>query len=207
MIMAFRLRSFFFLMMVVVAGVAGGARPATATLPTIEPHSGRELVVCKNTAFALCAASTCTPTGGTIRGNDGRRHPAVSCTCPVLVGDNIADLRGGNMDGSCTAPDGFVWSTYEFNDSYPQDIDGTWETAPAMFQVCPASDEFSQCWNWKCALGDVVNGVQLAECTCPMEKSPFQFVTQAGQGDPAACADIPVGGPLFFDPSSMSAQP
>jgi len=44
------------------------------------------------------------------------------------------------------------------------------------------------------------DGVQLADCTCPIGTTSFDFVTQAGQGDPSACEDLPVGGPLFFDP-------
>lgn len=195
----------------VLAGIqptaaTGAVLPTLPTRPGTSQHS-RSLVVCKNTTFALCAAATCTPTGDSITGNDGRRHPAASCTCPVLVGDNIADLKGGNVQGSCEAPDGFVYSTYEISASFPQEVDGTWQDEPAKPQICPASQPYAQCWNWKCALGDVVDGVQLAECTCPIEQTPFDFVTQAGQGDPAACDDLPVGGPLFFDPASAAIRP
>ncbi|MBY0275121.1 hypothetical protein K2Z84_07260, partial [Candidatus Binatia bacterium] len=49
-------------------------------------------------------------------------------------------------------------------------------------------------------------GVQLAECTCPIEKTPFEFVTQAGQGDPSYCEELPVGGPLFFDPAAFQGR-
>ena len=201
----------------VAAGLATGADvaraqgitlggPSCPNLPRMNvPPNGRErnLVVCKDTVFALCAASTCTRTGGFITGNDGKTHPAASCTCPVLRGDNIADLAAGNMEGSCEAPPGYVWSTYEINTYYPQYIDGTWQDADADIQICPSEYSYSQCWNWKCELGEVVDGVQLAECTCPIGKTPFDFVTQAGQGNPDACADLPVGGPLFFDPESV----
>jgi hypothetical protein len=163
----------------------------------------RQLTVCQDTEFALCAASTCTATGGSIKDNQGTKHKAVSCECPIIVGDNIADLNGGNMQGSCTSsnPD-IVYSTFEFSDSFPQLIDGTWQDATSIMQVCPSQDSFSQCWNWQCTRGGTENGVELAECTCPMEKTEDSFVTQAGQGDSSACAELPVGGPLFFDPDS-----
>jgi len=164
---------------------------------------GRQLTVCHGTDFALCAASTCTATGGSIKDNQGIKHKAVSCECPILTGDNIADLNGGNMKGSCTSSDpNVVYSTFEFSDSFPQLINGTWQLAPSIMQVCPSQDSFSQCWNWQCTRTGTVNGVALAECTCPMEQTSDSFVTQAGQGDPSACAELPVGGPLFFNPGS-----
>jgi hypothetical protein len=196
--------------LVLGASLASGASEASAgvlpRLPSKDGKHSRSLVVCKDTTFALCASATCTPTGGFITGNDGIRHPAAVCECPILVGNNIADLKGGNVDGSCEAPEGFVYSTYEINGEYPQLIDGTWQTAPAEPQVCPAKYSFAQCWNWKCTVGDVVDGVQLAECTCPIEKTPFEFVTQAGQGDPSYCEELPVGGPLFFDPAAFQGR-
>jgi hypothetical protein len=175
----------------------------------------RELTICKNTQFALCAASTCVATGTTITGNDGRTHPSASCTCPVLTGDNIADLAGGNIDqpGSCEPPDPRVnvYSTFEFTTTMPQKIGPIWfPNVPSVPQVCPASNVFAQCWNWKCTIIPPRQaarmgafGVKLAQCTCPIEQTDYQFVTQAGQGNPAACDDIPVGGPLFFDPEEV----
>jgi hypothetical protein len=44
------------------------------------------------------------------------------------------------------------------------------------------------------------NGAELAQCTCPMEKTSYSFVIHAGQGDSSACADLPVGGSLCFNP-------
>ncbi len=149
--------------LVLGASLASGASEASAgvlpRLPSKDGKHSRSLVVCKDTTFALCASATCTPTGGFITGNDGIRHPAAVCECPILVGNNIADLKGGNVDGSCEAPEGFVYSTYEINGEYPQLIDGTWQTAPAEPQVCPAKYSFAQCWNWKCTIGDVVDGL------------------------------------------------
>jgi len=49
--------------------------------------------------FALCAASTCTPTGKKIRvnvsGNGTALFPEADCTCPVFSGNAIADVVGG----------------------------------------------------------------------------------------------------------------
>ena len=165
--------------------------------------SQRQLTVCHDTEFALCAASTCVATGGFVRNNQGKKYPAVSCECPIVTGDNVADLNGGNMKGSCTSsnPD-FVYSTFEFSDSFPQLIDGTWQDAAPIVQVCPSQDSFSQCWNWQCTRAGTVDGFEIADCTCPMEKTSDAFVTQSGQGGPSTCAELPVGAPLFFNPSS-----
>jgi hypothetical protein len=174
--------------------------------------SARTLTICKNTTFALCAASTCVDTGQTITGNDGIPHEASSCICPVLTGDNITDLDGGNItNGSCVPPNPAVnvYSTFQFNKTIPQQINGRWfSNVPAPPQVCPASDPFSQCWNWECTYIRPRNGVRLAKCTCPIEQTGFSFATQAGIGNPSACGQLPVGAPLFFDPEEiLTTQP
>jgi hypothetical protein len=67
--------------------------------------------------YALCAASTCKPTGRTISvnvsGGGTAQYPEAECTCPILSGQAIADVAGGNMKGSCEAesPEQ-VWSLY-----------------------------------------------------------------------------------------------
>ena len=65
---------------------------------------GHEFRICSG-YFALCAASTCQPTGKKIKVNvpdDGTaRFPEADCTCPIFFGDAIADVTGGNMKGSC----------------------------------------------------------------------------------------------------------
>ena len=128
--------------------------------------------------------------GRFVKNNQGKKYPAVSCECPIIVGDNVADLNGGNMKGSCTSSDpNLVYSTFEFSDSFPQLITGTWQDAPSVMQVCPSQDSFSQCWNWACTRDGTQNGVALAACTCPMEQTSNSFVTQAGQGDSSACAE------------------
>jgi hypothetical protein len=173
--------------------------------------SARQLTICKNTTFALCAASTCVDTGQTITGNDGTTHEASSCICPILTGNNIADLDGGNIsNSSCVPPNPQinVYSTFQFNKSFPQKINGHWlPNVPAIPQVCPSSDSFTQCWNWACTKIAPRDGVQLAKCTCPIEQTDFSFITQAGVGHPAACGKLPVGAPLFFDPEEILTQP
>jgi hypothetical protein len=178
----------------------------------------RELTVCHNTQFALCAASTCVDTGDTITGNDGTTHEASSCICPVLTGDNIMDLEGGNIvqPGSCEPPNPAVnvYSTFQFSAIIPQKTGRFWNPlAVAKPLKCPASDSFSQCWNWECtilskkeALAMGAIGITLARCTCPIEQTDYDFITQAGQGNSAACNQLPVGAPLFFDPEEVLGQ-
>jgi hypothetical protein len=174
--------------------------------------SARQLTICRNTTFALCAASTCVDANQTITGNDGITHEAVTCICPVLTGDNIADLDGGNIsNGSCVPPNPRinVYSTFQFNKTIPQQIRGHWfANVPAIPQVCPSTDEFSQCWNWACKFIAPQNGIPLAQCTCPMEQTNYSFATQAGIGKSSACSQLPVGAPLFFDPDELlNSQP
>src|SRR5580658_5755856 len=158
----------------------------------------RQLTICQNTEFALCAASTCVATGGFVKNNQGKKYPAVSCECPIIMGDNVAELNDGNMKGSCTSSDpNVVYSAFEFSDTFPQLIDGTWQDATSIMQVCPAQYSFSQCWNWQCTRDTTENGIALAACTCPQEQSSNSFVTQAGQGDSSACGELPVGAPQF----------
>ena len=58
--------------------------------------------------FALCAASICTPTGGTIEvkceaGAPGctaigtASFPEAQCICPIFPGPSICDVSGGNI--------------------------------------------------------------------------------------------------------------
>ena len=55
--------------------------------------------------YALCAASTCTPTGNMIATNGGNQsYPEVVCSCPVIEGMAIAAPQNGNMQGSCSYP-------------------------------------------------------------------------------------------------------
>src|SRR5215510_1396250 len=82
--------------------------------------------------YALCAASTCTPTGGTIEVNTATGtapFPAAECTCPIFNGPALADVNGGNMVGHCDPPkvvngkptDDGVWSLYAPIGHIPQE--------------------------------------------------------------------------------------
>ena len=56
--------------------------------------------------YALCAASTCTPTGHKINVNGGATllFDEADCLCPVLDGLSVADVNGGTMKGDASRP-------------------------------------------------------------------------------------------------------
>jgi hypothetical protein len=166
--------------------------------------------------FALCAASTCKPTGGqiTVRTATGgtATFPEANCTCPVILGPSIANLTGGNMEGSCVpkAP-GHIWSTYQPRPNIPQEITNWVPTlpqaaAPPLF--CPKTrnlgNQLVNCFSFDCDTQEYKNNVPVVTCHCPIGESlagtpvpaHTSFLTQAGQGDPAFCADHPVSGPI-----------
>ena len=161
--------------------------------------------------FALCAASTCTRTGkqiavNTITGGT-RNFPEADCTCPVILGTSIANLSGGNMKGSCEPPGpGHLWSTYHARPDIPQALTNWVPHLPedaAPPQVCPGSlkPQYAQCFSFSCDIEPYINNVPVVTCHCAIGATlaglPAQpqssFPTQAGQGDQAICADLPVG--------------
>jgi hypothetical protein len=171
--------------------------------------------------FALCAASTCTPTGKqiTVRTATGGTavFPAADCTCPVILGPSIANLAGGNMQGSCEpppsppGPGGQIWSTYQPRPNIPQALTNWVPTlpeaaAPPLF--CPKrlglGNQSVNCFSFLCDSQTYMNNVPVVTCHCPIGESlagtpvppATAFLTQAGQGDPATCAMMPVSGPL-----------
>jgi hypothetical protein len=79
-------------------------RVAQAADEVAQASAEHEFRVCHG-YFALCAASICQPTGKKIKVNvSGDRKalfPEADCTCPIFSGEAIADLKGGNMQGSC----------------------------------------------------------------------------------------------------------
>ena len=180
--------------------------------------------------FALCASSTCQPTGKqiTVKENGGKttkQYPEVVCKCPIitkkiaieqnqtpLVG--IAALNEGNMDGSCKPPAaGKVWSYFSKAITlYPQESAG-FETKPASYQTCPASDGGgSNCWSYLCTVDPKIvktttGDVRTATCSCPSNEALFgrkahktsSYVTYAGaylSAPSSACTNYPVGFPL-----------
>jgi hypothetical protein len=190
--------------------------------PTARPAGAQEVYdyqFCTG-YFALCAASTCTPTGKqiTVRTATGGTavFPEADCTCPVIFGPSLANLAGGNMQGSCeTPPDqpGTIWSTYQPRPNIPQALTNWVPTPPeaaAPPQVCPArlkqGDELTNCFSFLCdSLTYIPNtNVPVATCHCPLGESfagtPVPkltaFATQAGQRDQAACSMHPVSVPI-----------
>lgn len=158
--------------------------------------------------YALCAASTCKPvlnkdgTPKMITGNNGVAYPEVECRCPVLKGTAIADTTAGNMKGSCTATDSnHVWSLFAPKVFYPQEANDfsslPWKQR-AKIQKCDASlnlgAQSSNCFSWNCVRG--ADGIAI--CSCPTGQVPpaTSFLTEAGQGDPSACAQYPVSLPI-----------
>lgn len=170
--------------------------------------ASHEYAICSG-EFALCAASTCSPTGGSITVNvtsgGTASFPEANCTCPILSGPALADLAGGNMQGSCTPPSGQVWSLFQPRSEIPQAITD-WQPSPSPPQVCPASlgqgNQQVNCFSFACDTAGEINGVPVATCHCALGESAHgtpvnantPFLTQAGQGNQAFCYQHPVGG-------------
>jgi hypothetical protein len=160
-----------------------------------------DLTICKG-EYALCAASTCQPTGRNIRASSGEIYPEVTCKCPVLFGDAIADTTMGNMQGSCKPTDSeHVWSLFAPLSMYPQEASNFSKLPRNMkvvVQKCDANlnqgARASNCFSWNCEKGP--NGI--ADCKCPMGQEPAAttFLTEAGQGNPEACFQHPVSLPI-----------
>lgn len=169
--------------------------------------AGETLSIC-NGEFALCAASTCQPTGKTIKANSGIEYPEVECKCPILNGGAMADLTAGNMQGTCAATDDkHVWSLFAPRLYYPQEASGFSKKPKDMrakIQKCDKSlnqgYNASNCFSFNCEKGP--DGIAI--CKCPMGQVPADttFLTEAGQGDPEACNQHPVSLPLI-DPNSQ----
>ena len=164
--------------------------------------------------YALCAASTCKPvlnkdgTPKMITGNNGVAYPEVECRCPILEGRAIADTKAGNMAGSCTPTDSqHVWSLFAPKVFYPQEA-SNFSKKPkdmkATVQKCDASlnlgAQSSNCFSWNCKIG--ADGIAI--CSCPAGQVPpaTTFLTEAGQGNPAACAEYPVSLPIQNPPGN-----
>ncbi len=186
----------------------------TKTVSKVE-EAAHELTICKG-KFALCAASTCVKTGKMITTNNGTSYPEVACKCPVLEGPSIAVLDMGVMKGSCDVddPSTQVWSLFAprllegFH--YPQEandfVHKPLSMTKAKVQSCPSNlaEGSSNCFGMMCTYDkEPTNGTITATCTCPigqLEKG-VKFLTEAGQGDPKACAKHPVSAP---DPVQFS---
>lgn len=211
----------FKLLAVALACVAFGSHinPAKAASNTSIELCGSETQSYK---YALCAASTCTPTGKRIAvntPNGGKRwFKEAVCTCPVMdtttTGPAIANVRGGNMQGNCERPNAAtLWSLYSVYSPFPQPSDANppvWQTLPAKPHACSASlnqgREYANCFSFKCENIRTENGVELADCRCPLGEDVFSalptkpatsFFTDAGgnwANPQDACYAHPVGG-------------
>ena len=165
------------------------------------------LTVCDG-QYALCAASTCKPTGKMITGNNGTPYPEVECRCPILEGRAIADTKAGNMAGSCAPTDSkHVWSLFAPKLYYPQEA-SNFSNKPkdmkASVQKCDASlnlgDKASNCFSWNCKIG--ADGIAICSCPTGQVAAATTFLTEAGQGDPAACSQYPVSLPIQNPPGN-----
>ena len=154
-------------------------------------------------AFALCSASTCTPTGNTIT-IKGKTYPEAICDCPVLNGDALADIDGGSMEGSCERlSKSQVWSLFAYQHLLPQAM-FDWQKAKTKVQECPANlnlaDQSVNCFSMSCDITSYSNRTVIASCSCPIGQSVTNqtippattFLIQSGQGDPEYCGKNPV---------------
>jgi hypothetical protein len=189
---------------------ANGADPKSKTL------LGRTgLTQCQG-EFALCASSTCTPTGRKIKVNE-----EASCTCPIidkkiaeangveLVG--VAAINEGNLKGSCERPGpGKIWSYFAAGITvYPQQsATPPFSPRAAVPQACAAGSVGTNCWNFECTVDKPQPGApRTATCFCPIGESYIghkaspkdALATMAGGYYPSpaqACSQLPVSGPI-----------
>lgn len=165
--------------------------------------------------FALCAASTCTPTGGKIQVNTATGTALFDeavCTCPIFPSPGLADVNGGNMKGTCEPPrevngqptEQGIWSWYLPTEHIPQAINN-WsrgqKQTEAPMQSCD-SGQVVNCWSFACVRAGKIQGLEVATCYCPINESPQgeaggpPFFTPAGQGNQDICSQYPVGSPV-----------
>jgi hypothetical protein len=188
--------------------------------PPAAAQSGHDFAFCSG-YFALCAASTCKPTGRKIKvnviGGGTAYFPEANCTCPIFSGTGVTDLAGGNMHGSCTppvAPDGTVgiWSYYAVHAHIAQKITGWIPYGPKSLappQLCSKrlglGATLANCFAFACVQQTYTDtGVPVATCHCPIGESldgtpvapRTTFVTQAGQSNQRFCAMHPVSGTI-----------
>ena len=185
-------------------------------------RAGPDTAVCPG-EFALCASSTCRPTGRMITvkekgGTTTKQFPESICTCPVITPEiaqqngvplvGVAALNEGNMDGSCKSPGpGKIWSYFSNEIKvYPQEsATPAFSMQMANQQTCPAGSKGTNCWSYLCEIdAKETNGARTATCSCPYGESLFgapegpqaPWVTFAGgySSNPStACSMYPVG--------------
>ncbi len=174
---------------------------ATSGEPGLQMCSGK---------FALCAASTCVPTGTTMavningKGGGTTQFPSATCTCPIIdqaimnlnatssVPPNVplqalAAVYEGNMKGSCAVADPTeIWSLFQPITNYPQAtaVPAFSSNGPAAPQICAnisGKQLGANCFSFKCTIiPGGTNGVATASCTCPLGEGPFGGATPPG---------------------------
>lgn len=193
-------------MILTVLALLLAADPVSAQLSNESGDSGahrskRRLTLCPSQDYALCEAATCTATGGTIQGPAGvGTFPEASCLCPIFHGQALANLHGGNMQGSCDQPADGVWSLYPpgGRKDVPQESAG-WQVAPTPIQNCRSTVNgtplyFAGCFSYACEDVGTIKGARVAQCFCRMLTTEAdQFATRAGQCNPDVCNEIPEG--------------
>jgi hypothetical protein len=170
-----------------------------------------------NGYFAICAASTCSPTGKTIKVGK-ETFDQVDCKCPIFHGRALADVTGGNMQGSCDPPEpgtGQIWSLFSHEEDIPQELNG-WAQTPesaeeAPPQICPAAltlgNQSVNCFSFACDTETYINNVPVVTCHCPKGESfngqhvpaHTAFAIQAGQGKKEFCAELPIALPFTLE--------
>jgi len=178
---------------------------AALALALSAPAYARNYQICHQ-EFALCAASSSTPTGKMITVNvesgGTAQFPEMVAVCPILHGPAIADVAGGNMKGSCDQPGpGQVWSLYQYRDKFPQAPDWSRsDKATIRTFVTGVDNGLSNMFSFSCKLEPKrVGSVKLAKCYGPANENiagaavlpGTAVVTQAPMG-----ATYPVGGPI-----------
>ena len=153
--------------------------------------------------FAFCGASHAVPTGKGITVNTPTGKASFNeamAQCPVVTGPAVADVLGGNMEGSCepSAP-GHVWSLfYPFTEvqQWP-----SWETLPVVPRtfISGTTANSSNMFSMDCVLGEVVEGLLLANCFGPINENLRGGIVADGTEMLTAApenATFPVSGPL-----------
>ena len=172
-------------------------------MPTLQAQTIPEGLQQCNGAYALCAASTCTPTGNLIT-LDGKNYEEAVCSCPVLTGAALADVDGGNMQGSCDRIDNRqVWSLFSYKRQLPQEM-FDWSSKRTKVQECPSdlklANQSVNCFSMSCEITAYEEGTAIASCACPIGQSVANtklkpataFLIQSGQGDSSYCGKHPV---------------
>ena len=161
------------------------------------------LAICAG-EFALCASSTCKPTGKTITvkedgGKTTKQYPESICKCPIITPQiaeqnnsplaGIAGLNEGNMKGSCRSPGtGKIWSYFSTTIStYPQEQPNGEFLPPttSVKQNCSGGPEAqgSNCWSYICTIDPKeTNNVRTATCRCPYGEGVFGQEAKKGRG-------------------------